>query len=70
MADSKKKYEIPIWQKMNLTVEEAMAYSGIGKTKIYQMTDKEDCSFVLWIGSRRLLKRTKFEEYIEKSYSI
>lgn len=70
MADSTKKYEIPIWQKMNLTVEEAMAYSGIGKIKIYQMTDKEDCSFVLWIGSRRLLKRAKFEEYIEKSYSI
>ena len=70
MADSTKKYEIPIWQKMNLTVEEAMAYSGIGKTKIYQMIDKEDCPFVLWIGSRRLLKRTKFEEYIEKSYSI
>lgn len=62
--------EVPIWEKSNLTLEEAAAYSGIGINKLRTLTDREDCEFVLWIGSKRLIKRKKFDEYIEKSYSI
>ena len=61
---------VPLWKKMNLTVEEAAAYSGIGMAKLYEMTDSEDCPFVLWIGSRRMIKRKTFDEYIERQYSI
>jgi Excisionase from transposon Tn916. len=64
------KREIPIWQKSNLTLEEAAAYSGIGINKLRDITDSEQCSFVLWNGSKRLIKRRKLDEYIEKSYSI
>ena len=62
--------EVPIWEKSNLTLEEAAAYSGIGINKLRTLTDREDCEFVLWIGSKRLIKRKKLDEYIEKSYSI
>lgn len=62
--------EVPIWEKSNLTLEEAAAYSGIGINKLRNLSDKEDCEFVLWIGSKRLIKRKKLDEYIEKSYSI
>ncbi len=62
--------KVPIWEKSNLTLEEAAAYSGIGINKLRSLTDREDCEFVLWIGSKRLIKRKKFDEYIEKSYSI
>lgn len=55
---------IPIWEKLNLTIEEASIYSGIGTGKLYEISNKEDCPFVLWIGSRRLIKRKKFEEYL------
>ncbi|WP_331475812.1 excisionase [Eisenbergiella massiliensis] len=34
------------------------------------MTNPEDCPFVLWIGTRRMIKRRKFDEYIERVYSI
>lgn len=61
---------IPIREKSNLTLEEAAAYSGIGINKIRKMTNDEKCEFVLWIGSKRLIKRKKFDEYIEKAYSI
>lgn len=64
------KYEIPIWEKSNLTLEEAAAYSGIGINKLRKLTDNEDCEFVLWIGSKRLLKRKKLDEFLEKAYSI
>jgi len=62
--------EIPIWQKSNLTVEEAAVYSGKGVNKIRQLSDNEDCEFVLWVGSKRLIKRRLFDTYIERQYSI
>lgn len=62
--------EIPIWEKSNLTLEEAAAYSGIGINKIRQLTNDEKCEFVLWIGSKRLIKRKKFDEYLESAYAV
>lgn len=65
-----KKYEVPIWEKMNLTLEEAAAYSNIGINKLREISEDRNCKFVLWCGSKRLLKRKKLEEYLEKEYSI
>lgn len=64
------KKEVPIWFKSNLTLEEAAAYSGIGINKLRQLTDDRECSFVLWNGSKRLIKRNKLDEYLSKMYSI
>ena len=62
--------QIPIWEKSNLTLEDAAAYSGIGINKLRQLTDDDNCEFVLWIGTKRLIKRRKFDEYIEKLYAF
>ncbi len=62
--------EVPIWEKSNLTLEEAAAYSGIGINKLRRMSNDEQCQFVLWIGSKRLIKRKKLDEYIDRMYSI
>ena len=62
--------EVPIWEKSNLTLEEAAVSSGLGINKLRKMTDREDCTFVLWIGTKRLIKRRKLDAYIEKAYSI
>lgn len=70
MNPEDKRIEVPVWEKANLTVEEAAAYSGIGRNKIRQLTDRENCPFVLWVGSKRLIKRKLFEEYIESTYSV
>ena len=43
--------EVTIWEKSNLTLEEAAAYSGIGINKLRRMSDSESCPFVLWIGT-------------------
>ena len=63
-------FEVPIWEKTNLTVEEAAAYSGIGVDKIKFLSNNEKCSFVLWNGTKRLIKRKRFDEYLENQYSI
>lgn len=47
--EKKRKFDIPIWRKANLSIEEAAAYSGIGMAKLYEMTESEDCPFVLWM---------------------
>ncbi len=62
--------EVPIWEKSNLTIEETAAYTGIGINKIREMSNSDNCPFVLWVGNKRLIKRKKFDEYIEKCFSI
>ena len=61
---------MPIWEKLNLTIEEASEYSNIGVNKIREISNDDNCPFVLWIGNKRLIKRRKFDEYIEKAYSL
>lgn len=53
-----------------MTLEEASAYFGIGINKLRQLSEDENCCFVLWCGSKRLIKRRLLEEYLEKTYSI
>ncbi|RKI83052.1 helix-turn-helix domain-containing protein [bacterium 0.1xD8-71] len=62
--------EVPIWEKSNLSLEEAAAYSGIGINKLREITNEKSCRFVLWVGNRRLIKRRLFDQYIEQEYSI
>lgn len=62
--------QIPIWEKSNLTLEEAAAYFGIGTGKLRELTNDEDCPYVIWCGSKRLIKRKMLDKYLEKVYSI
>lgn len=64
------KKEVPIWHKTNLTINEAAAYSNIGLHKLREITDDEDCDFVLWVGNKRLIKRKEFDKYLRLTYSI
>lgn len=61
---------IPVWEKANLSLEEAAAYFNIGINKIRELTNPDDCKFVLWVGNKRLIKRKQFEKYIDATYSI
>lgn len=61
---------VPIWEKSNLTLEEASAYSGIGINKIRDLSMERNCNFVLYVGTKRLIKRRQFDAYIDKAYSI
>ena len=64
------KYEIPIWEKSNLTLEEAAAYSGIGINKLREITNEPGCNFVLFVGTKRLIKRRMLDSYIEKTDAV
>lgn len=62
--------EVPIKDKLNLTIEEAAAYSNIGVNKIRSMADEPSCPFVLYIGKRKVIKRKEFERYLERAIEV
>lgn len=62
--------EVPIWEKSNLTLDEAAAYSGIGKNKLRELSDERNCPFVLWNGNKRLIKRRELDKFTDEAYSI
>ena len=64
------KHGVPIWEKANLTLEEAAACFGVGQNRLRELTEDEQCKFVLFAGTRRLIKRRLFEQYLEQAYSI
>lgn len=51
-----------VWS--SLTKGEAAQYFGIGTSKLRELSNEDNCPFVLWVGSKRLIKRQKLEEYL------
>lgn len=64
------KETVPIKDKLNLTIEEAAEYSNIGINKINEMAKDPKCPFVLYVGRKKLIKRTAFEKYINNTLEL
>ncbi len=67
---NEKHTEIPVWKKTTLTIREAAEYSNIGINKLSEMLRSPNCTFVLYVGNKKLVKRTAFEEYLKNKLSI
>ena len=61
---------LPIDRKMLLSIREAAEYSNIGINKIDEMLKIPNCPFVLFVGTKKLVKRKAFEEYSEGRVAI
>ena len=68
MQDSK--CTVPISEKYALTIEEAAEYSTIGQNRISELLKAPRCSFVLYVGRKKLVKRVEFERFISESIEI
>ena len=67
------KEEVPMWEKYLLTVKEASIYFNIGENKLYRITNEyfdSEYKFVIQNGSRIMINRKKFEEFLNNSSSI
>ncbi len=64
------KHEVPIAEKALLTVDEASEYFNIGPQRIRDLTNDDNCPYVLWIGTKRLIKREMLKEFLYSQYSI
>ena len=65
-----KKKEVPVWEKPLLPIDEANAYSGIGRNKLLELTERKGCKFVVWRDRTRIIIREKLDEFIDIAYSI
>ncbi len=62
--------KVPIHLKMTLTIKEAAEYSNIGINKIESLLRMPNCPFVLFVGTKKLVKRKEFENFICKQLII
>ena len=61
---------LPIDRKMLLSIREAAEYSNSGINKIDELLKQPNCPFVLFVGTKKLVKRKAFEAYIEGKVAI
>ncbi|MFC2470724.1 MAG: excisionase [Lachnoanaerobaculum gingivalis] len=64
------KNEVPIWEKHLLTIDEAALYTNIGQNKISDLLRKPSCTFVLYVGKKKLVKRQEFEKYLAENIEL
>lgn len=62
--------KIEIKDKLNLTIKEAAAYSGISERVLRDKLATEEYNFILKNGTKTLIKRRLFEEYLESVDTI
>jgi excisionase family DNA binding protein len=65
-----REFDVRLSEKPTLSIYEAAAYTGIGIQKLAKMAEVPGCDFVLYVGSKRMFKRKKLEEYLESRYSV
>ena len=69
-VNRKEAIRVPVHLKITLTIKEAAEYSNIGINKIDAMLKQPNCPFVLFVGTRKLVKRQEFEDFIHKKTVI
>ena len=65
-----RKREVPIWERSLLTIEEAADYTGIGINRLRTFTQTPENDIVFYVGAKKLIKRKKLDEYLDRAYSM
>lgn len=65
-----KTVNVPICEKATLTIEEAAEYSNIGQNRLCVLLKDPRCTFVLYVGKKKLVKRREFDQFISQSIQI
>lgn len=68
-----KEKRIPFSEQFLLTIKEASIYFNIGENKLYKIAAdylESDYKFVIQNGSRTMINRKKFEDFLNNTTSI
>ncbi len=59
---------IPIWKRYVLSITEAADYYHIGENKLRMIADEHpEADFIIMNGNRILIKRQKFEDFLDRA---
>ena len=61
---------VSVWGKGKPTLGGGAAHFGIGINKLRDLTNEENCPFLLWDGSKRLIKRKTLGKYFGTAHFI
>ena len=77
MANNKMKVEgknysdITVWRRYTITIEEAARYYHIGEVKLRMLIEEHpNEDFYVMNGNRALIKREKFERYLDQATAV
>lgn len=66
--ESRERKVIPVWKRYALTITEAANYYHIGEAKLRILVDNHpDADFAIQNGNRILIKRKKFEQFLDEA---
>lgn len=68
-TDSREEH-VPVESKLTLTVSEASEYSNIGRGILIKLLKTPNCPFALFIGTKMLIKRREFEQFISTATQL
>ena len=58
--------QIPVWKRYTLNIEEAASYYHIGQGKLREIVEEHpEAEFIIYNGNRVLIKRERFEQYLD-----
>lgn len=64
-------YDIPVWKKYTLSIEEASSYFRIGENKLRRLAEQNrHADWLIMNGNRIQIKRRQFEQVIDKLDAI
>ena len=65
-VSEKNYFDIPVWRRYTLTIEEAAQYFRIGENKLRRLAEENlTAGWVLMNGNRIQIKRKQFEKVID-----
>ena len=70
VQEERKMQQLEPQNKVVLSIREAAAYSSIGINTIERLLKEPGCPFVLYVGTKRLVKRIPFEKYLMEHRAI
>ena len=60
--------ELPKAIELDNTLEAMQKF--VGQNRISELALQDGCKFVVFVGAKKLIKRKKFEEFLDEQYAI
>ena len=69
--ETRMKFEVPIWERYSLTINEASCYFHIGDRKIREIVEDDPrADYLIRVGNRVMIKRKRFEQFLDRQEAV